>query len=68
MGPHIREMEHLVCNCGAEYDVEEMGTPGWPRARVDARCEVCGTALKPWNANVHHTLIMTKRGPDRKAG
>jgi hypothetical protein len=61
-------MEHLICKCGAEYDVEEVGTPGWRRDPADAHCEVCGTVLKPWNANVHYTLFMTKYGPDRKAG
>jgi hypothetical protein len=61
-------MERLVCKCGAEYDVEEMGTPGWRRDPVDVRCELCGTVLKPWNPNVHYTLIMIKRDRDRKAG
>jgi hypothetical protein len=61
-------MEHLVCKCSTEYDVEELGTPGWRRERVDSRCEVCGAVLKPWNANVHYTLIMTQYGPHRKAG
>jgi hypothetical protein len=61
-------MEHVVCECGSEYDVEELGTTGWSRDPVDVRCEVCGTALKPGNANVHYILIMTKRGHDQKAG
>jgi hypothetical protein len=61
-------MEHLICKCGAEYDIEEMGTPGWLRERADVRCEVCGTVLKPWDPNVHYILIMTKRGHGRKAG
>jgi hypothetical protein len=61
-------MEHLVCKCGAEYDVEEMGTPGWRRTPFEARCELCGTELKPWNPNLHYILIMTKYGIDRKAG
>ena len=63
----LRRMEHIVCKCGAEYDVEELGTPGWRRDRIDARCEVCGAVLKPWNASVHYTLIMTEAGPHRKA-
>ena len=61
-------MEHLVCKCDTEYDVEEMGTPGWRRERIDARCEVCGTVLKRWEPNVHYALIMTNRGTYRKAG
>jgi hypothetical protein len=62
----LKRMEHLAC--GAEYDVEELGTPGWRRDRIDARCEVCGAVLKRWNANVHYALIMTKHGDHRKAG
>jgi hypothetical protein len=60
-------MEHLVCKCGAEYDVEELGTPGWRRDQIDARCEICGAVLKRWNTNVHYALIVTKRG-DRTVG
>jgi hypothetical protein len=60
-------MEHLVCKCNSEYDVDEVATRGWRCNPIDTPCEVCGAILKPWIADVYHILIMTKRGPDRKA-
>jgi hypothetical protein len=52
--------------------VRDVGLIGSPTGHIremehDARCELCGTVLKPWNPNAHDTLIMTKYGADRKA-